>query len=57
MLEMNDRLVAACVSSQAEWNDSAAELFLFFFFLFTACSSYFLPPQTYCPVLRGSAAV
>lgn len=32
MLEMNDRFVAACVSSPAEWNDSAAELFLFFIY-------------------------
>lgn len=45
MLEMNDRFVAACVSSQAEWNDSAAELFLFFYLLHGAAIS-FLPKPT-----------
>lgn len=60
MLELNDRFVAACVSSQAEWNDSVAELCVFFFlnfFLFTAYGSYFLPPRTHCPVLESTAAV
>lgn len=31
MLEMNDWFVAAYVSSQAQWNDSAAELWVYFF--------------------------
>lgn len=31
MLEMNDWFVAACVSSQAQWNDSAAQLCVYFF--------------------------
>lgn len=61
MLEMNDWFVAACVSSQAQWKDSAAQLCVYFFFLnfflFTACGSNFLPPKTHCPVLKGSAAI
>lgn len=51
MLEMNDGFVAACVSSQAEWNDSAAELRVYFlvltsFYLLHVAAISFLPEAT-----------
>lgn len=51
MLEMNDQFVAARVSSQAEWNDSAAELCVVFFFftsfyLLHVAAISFLPEPT-----------
>lgn len=60
MLEMNDRFVAACVSSQAEWNDSAAELCVYFFFfklLFIYCMWQLFPSsQNPLPSSQGQCS-
>lgn len=50
MLEMNDRFVAACVSSQAEWNDSAANCVHFFKNLLFIYSMWQLFPSSQNPL-------
>lgn len=59
MLEMNDWFVAAYVSSQAQWNDSAAELWVYFFFklLFIYCMWQLFPSsQNPLPSSQGQCS-